>query len=79
MNWKPFKLSYIAKGLDKTKAYMLCHQDTEDPRCDCNGCYYHCVWWSKDFNDWTNGHGIYDEGDFLWFQWYCEIEQPKDK
>lgn len=74
MDWKPFKLSEILdeKTFDKTKYYLLCHYDRVQ------GLYYHCVWWSNNLSDWTNGHGVYDEGDFFWFQWYCEIEAPGD-
>ena len=54
----------------------MCHQDISDPRCDSSGCYYHAVWWSKHYNEWTHGYSIYDEGDFFWYQWYCEIEKP---
>ena len=78
MEWKEFALPMILdeKIFDKSKSYIFCHQDKDDPRCDNNGCYYHCVWWSKHLKQWTNGHGIYDGEDFLWFNLYREIDGP---
>jgi hypothetical protein len=74
MNWNKFTKYSDIENLDKSKWYILAHAK------DCyRDEYYEIIRFiSKDqLEGWCNMHGMLDVEDFVFFHYYCEIDQPE--